>query len=203
MWGRLLKIATVLGGFVLLTAGACNKIVLDSSVSAAEGNDPTIILAGYGAKAQKGYLFVQLSEGSDTNGGVQLIVPKLDCARESCVRYQFFRKDGSFGPGGGIKKGFTATTIPLTSILGHAAPLVVQDEGEYSAVIQLYWKGGDGKEYSQLIDGFVRVNVLKKGYRPVGCNDPMIGWKVKAADACEVQFTSAGRSTVCGAGCAQ
>jgi hypothetical protein len=187
--------------FCLLGASRCANLVLDRSAYAAAAHDETVQLQGGGAASQKGYLFFQKKEGTPMTDTVTLIVPKNTCKRDSCARYQFFRKDGSQGFGAGIPRGENTAVIPLATIVGHDGVSAITDDGEYSAIVQLFYLGPDGNEYSTLMNGFVRLNVLSKGYDPVGCNDPSIAWRVKAADNCEAQFTTAGRSVACGTGC--
>jgi hypothetical protein len=68
-------------------------------------------------------------------------------------------------------------------------------------MLQMYYTGNDGKEYTVYANGFIRVNVLKAGYMPIGCNDPAVAWKVPVAKDCETQYTTSYRSAVCGTGC--
>lgn len=179
----------------------CSSIPTDTSAIAVEGNDQTIILQAPGGQSQKGYLFLQQNEGTLPSDVISLIVPKVTCKRDSCVRFKFFRKDGSAGFTAGIPKGDTRFNIKLSDIVGHSDGVSAQDEGEYSAVVQIYFLKDDGFEYSMLQNGFVRLNVLSKGYAPVGCNDPSVAWISRVKDQCEAQFTTAGRSAVCGSGC--
>lgn len=199
---RKFKALLIFGAFFcILGASRCANMVIDQSASAAEAHDDTVQLQGAGKVSQKGYLFFQKKEGTPLTDTVTLIVPKNTCKRDSCARYQFFRKDGSPGVGAGIPRGQSKATILLSDLVGHDGPSVPEDDGEYSGIIQLFYIAGDGEEYSMLLNGFVRLNVLSKGYDPVGCNDPSVAWRVRAGDNCEAQFTTAGRSAACGTGC--
>lgn len=187
--------------FACLGVSTCTQIPMDASVSAAEGNDYVVTLSGYGNKSTKGYLFVQANEKAASNGLVTLTFPNVKCKRDSCVRFQFFRKDGSAGYAGAIPNNQFQTSFPISSLIGHTDPIVSHDEGEYRVVAQVFYVGTDGTEYSMIGNGFVRLNVLSELYRPVACNDPNIAWKVKAADNCEAQYTTVYRAALCGSGC--
>jgi hypothetical protein len=187
--------------FLCMGVSQCAQIPIDRSVSAAEGNDYVVVLSGYGNKSTKGYLFAQTNEKASTDGVLTITFPKVSCKRDSCVRFQFFRKDGSSGYAGALKSGETSTTFKLSDIVGHTDPVVPTDEGEYRIVSQVFYLGTDGTEYSMIGNGFVRVNVLSELYRPVACDDPNIAWKVQTVDKCEAQFTSVFRSALCGGGC--
>lgn len=192
------KLGISLAPFLLMGASQCSSIPLDPSMSAALAGDKTIEFQGAGSKSKKGYLFVQKRDGAPVNEDLAFVLPDLDCKRESCVSFQFFRKDGTPGLSGGVKKGEKIHPFSLALVVGHDGVTLPSDEGEYSAVIRIYFTGPDGQEYSALQNGFVRLNVLAKGYVPLGCDDPNAAWKVSVDKDCEAQFTSAGRSVNCG-----
>jgi hypothetical protein len=197
-----IKAVAVMGAFLcMLGASRCSSLIIDRSANAAEAGDQTVQLQGGGKLSQKGYLFFQKKEGTPLTDTVTLLVPKNTCKRDSCARYQFFRKDGSQGAGAGIPKGSNTATVTLAELVGHDGPSLVTDDGEYSAIVQLFYIGRDGEEYSVLMNGFVRLNVLSKGYDPVGCDDPAVAFRLKVGDACQAQFTTAGRTVSCGTGC--
>lgn len=191
----------------LLAIGAkCGTLPMDHSVAAAPSNDQSIIFQGDNAVSQKGYLFIQKREGTPLLDRLSLIVPVTHCSKEmsSCARFQFFRKDGSPGVGGGIPKGEKSATILLSEIVGHTGNVTANDDGEYSAIIQFYYLGNDLENYSAVQNGFIRLNVLSADYAPIGCQDPAIAWRVQTApppNPCEAQFTTAGRAVACGKGC--
>lgn len=196
---KLLTLVAVV--FCTLGASRCAHLMVDRSASAATSRDDTVQLQGGGKVSQKGYLFFQKKEGTPLTDAITLLVPNNTCKRDSCARYIFFRKDGSQGVSAGIPRGQTKAIVSLADLVGHSGPSVASDDGEYSTIIQLFYIGQDGEEYSVLMNGFVRLNVLSKGYDPVGCNDPAIAWHVQAGDNCDAQFTTAGRSVSCGEGC--
>lgn len=185
----------------MLGASRCANIPMDRSVSAAEGNDYVVVLSGAGQHSTKGYLFAQVNEKTAVNGVYTLTFPATSCTRDSCIRYQFFRKDGSAGYAGAIPKGQTLAQVRLSDIVGHDGQVMRSDDGEYTLVAQVFYQGADGQEYSMIGNGFIRVNVLSELYRPVACGDPNIAWKVKTPDNCEAQYTTVFRSTVCGEAC--
>lgn len=193
--------AVIALALLCMGASQCTQIPFDRSVSAQEGNDYVVILSGFGNKSTKGYLFAQANEKATTQGVLTLTFPVVTCKRDSCVRFQFFRKDGSAGYAGALPQGQWSANLKLSDVVGHTDPVVSTDEGEYRVVAQVYYVGTDGTEYSMIGNGFVRLNVLSELYRPVACNDPNIAWKVKTGDNCEAQYTTVFRSALCGGVC--
>lgn len=192
--------------FLILCAATCAQIPIDPSAQAAASNDETVIFQGAGAKSQKGYLFIQKREGAPITETLTLITPALNCKKATCAKYQFFRKDGTPGASGGIPKSQTSTVLNLSDLIGHTGSVTAADDGEYSAVIQLFYTDSTNHEHSILMNGFVRLNILSSDYAPVGCGDPAIAWQVETAprpSPCVVQFTTAGRAVTCEAGCAE
>lgn len=183
---------------VFLGAGSCSSLVIDKAVSAVDGNDYTIVLGGFGATAQKGYLFAQLREGQSVDGAISLYFPATECKRESCAKYQFFRPDGSTGPAASIGKGFTSASLSVSELVGHADPITRNDEGEYPLWVIAYFTGPDAIEYSTVVRGFVRLNVLRADYRPLVCADPAKAYSVEIAKDCSAEYSTAGRSVICG-----
>lgn len=181
-----------------LGVGSCSSLVIDKAVSAVDGNDYTIVLGGFGQTASKGYLFAQLREGQDGTGLLSLYFPNTACKRESCVSYQVFHPDGSFGPSGSIPAGSVKDSLSLSGILGHEGPVTRDDEGEYGIKARVYLTGPDGIEYSAFAFGFLRLNVLRADYRPLACNDPARGWVSPINKECVAEFSTAMRSAVCG-----
>lgn len=188
-------------GALLMGVSNCGHFPIDQAVSAEKGNDYVVVLSGYGQASTKGYLFLQANEKAETNKPITMTLPNVVCKTDSCAHYQFFRKDGSAGHAGSIKKGQSQISFPLSEIVGHTGLLAADDEGEYSVVVQVLYTGADGQEYSMLGNGFVRVNVLSEAYRPISCGDPSVAWKVSAGVNCQAQFTSAFRTALCGKGC--
>lgn len=186
----------------LLTAATCQHLPQDQSAIASEANDPTVQFSGFGAVSKKGYLFIQVNEKAAVTGPIGLVVPKLNCDRDSCVRFQFFRKDGSSSDlAGGIPKNQTSVSFQLGDLVGHTGDVLMTDDGEYSCAMQFFYKGEDGIEHTMILSGFIRVNVVSAAYRAVECNSPSRAWKVKLNENCEAQFTTSGRSVACGEGC--
>lgn len=188
---------------LIFTLGAanCTTFPIDRAISAQGGNDYVAVLSGYGQASRKGYLFLQANERASVAQPITMTFPKVDCKRESCVRFQFFRKDGSAGYAGAVAKGQASVSFPLSAILGKETALDSTDEGEYSVISQVYFLAPDGQEYSMIGNGFVRVNVVSVNYRPLACNDPSVAWKSPAGPNCEAQYSTGFRTAVCGKGC--
>lgn len=190
-------------GLVLLTLGAaqCAHIPIDPAQAATLANDFTIVFQDAGTVSQKGYLFIQKRAGTLPDDALVVLVPKLNCKRAACARFQFFRKDGTPGFSGSIPAGSETLSFKLSDLVGHTTAVDATDEGEYSALSQLYYVGNDGQEYSTLMNGFIRLNILSKTYEPLSCGDPNTAFRLGVNATCEADFSTAGRSAVCGAGC--
>jgi hypothetical protein len=185
----------------LVWATSCTSLPIDPSVKAADANARTLILGGCGVKANSKYLYCEENEGNSTNESVNIFVPTTDCPRDSCSRYQFFRKNGSNGPAGSIPKDTGSASVSLSSILGHDGNISSPDDGEYGVLVQTFYIGPDGKEYSILAKGLVRVSVVGASYRPLACGDPNTAWSTDINNKCNAQFSTAYRSALCGSGC--
>lgn len=185
----------------ILMASSCQSVPIDPSVNAAEAGARTAIVGGCGSKGNSKYLYCEENQGNSLSEKVTIFVPLVDCNRDSCSRFQFFRKNGSNGPSGAIAKGKVSATITLSDITGHEGNVTAEDDGEYGVLIQTFYLGQDGQEFSMLAKGLVRVSVVSDSYRPMACNDPNTAWSSKIVDKCEAQFTTAYRSVICGSGC--
>lgn len=194
-------VAYIILGLMCIGISRCASFPFDQAVSAADGNDYTVIMSGYGTKSQKGYLFVQLKDTASIDLPVTLYFPPIQCDRESCIEYRFFRLDGSDGVTGGIPKGKESIEIPLNQILGHEGQANPNDDGEYGLSTRVYFKLADGRETSIKGNGFIRVNILGQDYHAIGCNDPNVAWHLKLSKNCEAQFTTRYRTALCGTDC--
>ena len=191
----------VLLGLLCIGVSRCSHFPFDQSVSAADGNDYTVILSGYGTTSQKGYLFIQLKDAASIEYPVTLHFPPVQCDRASCIEYRFYRLDGSDGVTGGVIKGKESIDIPLSQIVGHTGSANSNDEGEYGLSTRVYFKLADGSETSVKGNGFIRLNILAQDYHAVGCDDPSVAWHLKLAKNCIAQFTTKYRTALCGTGC--
>ncbi len=198
-----MKLMAFLAAIALLV-GACNSLPIDQSVNAAEAGARTVVLGGCGVKANSKYLYCEKNEGNALNDGINLFVPLVDCKRDSCTRVQFFRKDGSNGPSGSIPKGKMSMSLTLGDLVGDNSGdnrIKPAHDGEYGVLVQTFYTGNDGEEFSMLSKGLVRVSVVLPSYRPLACADPNVAWTARVGDKCEAQFSTAYRSAVCGEGC--
>lgn len=186
-------------GFVVGMA-SCTPLPADSGIGAAAGNDPTLVISGCGQAPHKGYLFCQVRERASPSASISLTVPKSSCSRAECTRVQFTRLDGSYGFAAGIPKNQGEIVVPLSTIVGSEGPITPAVDGEYQALVKVFYES-DGQEHVSVMKGFIRVNVLKAEYQPIGCNDPAVAWEVtKQTDAgkCTAQWTTLLRGAICG-----
>lgn len=183
--------------------GSCAPLAIDNSMSASDGFEPTLAMEGCGrAKINDGYLFCKLAEGGDPSlSPITLYYPKTECTRDSCIQFQILHLDGTFGYGMGLKSGETEAHFTLKDVLDSDETSLTQD-GEYLVMNRIYYKdpltGGD-KAVS--VYGFLRVNVMKKDYKALLCDDPSMGWETMARKTCKIQYSTKGRGAVCGLGC--
>ena len=175
-------------------------LAIDPSISATMGNDKTMVFQGMGRTAS-GYLFAQKADGTLPSDALTIIVPKLTCKRESCADIVCFRKDGSQGFHQGIKADQDRLNLKLSDIIGKETAVGIVDEGEYSCIADIYYVGSDDLEHSFFMNGFIRLNILSSDYEKLGCSSPAKAWAVNLGKNCSAEFSTAGRSVVCGEGC--
>ena len=196
------KLNRLLGSLALAFA-ACQSIPMDRSVSAAEGRDVTVTLEGCQEGPKNGYLFCRSQEGSGSGSLLTLTVPPLSCSddRTSCAQFQFFRKDGSTGYGGGIPKGQNHANFTVGQVIGTSDDIQEFHDGEYRVEVIAFFQDNDGMEHSRTGSGLVRVKVLRRDYVPALCDAPEIAWKVDLKKDCQAHITTQYRSAICGKGC--
>jgi hypothetical protein len=193
-------------GFIIgITMGvsSCSQIPIDKSVSAAQGNDPSVGLFGCGDDKVRNYVFCRLRENGNQSDEVTFVVPGVTCKRDNCVQIQIIKPDGSFGLTQGLAKGQTQIALPISDITQSNSSVTKAIDGEYRVLVRVYFTGPDGTEYQNVMIGFIRINVLSAAYIPMGCNDPMVAFEttISRKDVCKIQWSTALRSAICGKGC--
>lgn len=184
-------------GISWLAAG-CVNIPIDNAMAAERGNAATVVLCGLGEGCRKGMLFKQLNVGLGIGGTVTLKVPhKLNCDRDTCVRYQVFLPTGQHGIGGGIPKGESEVKLKLSDIVQSEVVTPEMDD-EWIIKIKIWFKDQDDQERSLFGWAFIRINVVSQEYEFLGCDDPAKAWDVKLGKECSAQYTTGFRSALCG-----
>jgi len=175
----------------------CQSIPMDKGMSAELGNSASVVLCGLGEECRIGMLFAQLPEGTPTNDEITLKIPKLDCGEKYCARYQVFNPNGMQGKSGGIPDKTQKVTLSLADLV-EADEISKSTEGEWLITVRMWFADNDGNEMSALGWSFVRINVLDKNYINIGCDDPVVAWRVGLPGGHEAQYTSKLRSALCG-----
>jgi len=193
---KLLSLCLLLSA-LSLGVSDCSTLI-DPAMSAAKGNDPTVVLRGCGNNIQDiGYVFCRVSDRSSGDQHITLIVPKVSCSRSSCAEFQVWLKDGTPGFSGGIPKGETDYELSLTDIINHGGEINLSDDGEYLVTVRLFFNV-DGNEMTTVSKGYVRLVVLTEGYSAAGCSSPHRVWKHKISNKCYLETTTGYRSAICG-----
>lgn len=181
-----------------LFASSCKEPrIFDLSVSAAEGNDVTVVLSGCGEGFHDGYLFCRVVEGLPADQIITINIPKVDCERDNCALLQFFTPEGQLGFAGGFKRGENEQKVPLSKIID-SEKISKEHDNEYRFRLDIRFKDADGYEHVIETKGLVRVWIKKEGYTSLACDDPETGWKGEMKKGCSAEWSTAGRTALCG-----
>lgn len=194
-----MKIKVSILFLVLLGVFGCDEHpeAFDLSMSAEKGGDITAVLGGCGGTFRSGYLFCRLREGALPTDKIVLKFPKIDCKRENCIEFRFFRKDGSVGHTQGIKARQTQAVVPLHKIVGTEQPLSMDEDGEYLLQVRAWFLDNAGYEHNMIGEGLIRVFIVREGYVVIGCNSPERGWEERVG-SCFIEHSTGYRTAVCG-----
>lgn len=174
---------------------------IDTAMSAREGRELTVLMRGCDGKLTKGYHYCSLPEGALPVREISLIFPPSDCWRNSCIEFQFLRRDGSLGYGGSVPAGEVEVRIPLSKIVGYELPLAKRHEGEFRVLANYWYRDREGLEKRAEIQGIVRLWIHEAGYTRLICGDPETGWELPVDNGCRAHFSTGGRTAFCGKGC--
>jgi hypothetical protein len=178
---------------------ACNEPdSFDLSMTALEGGDVTALFSGCGGSFRQGYLFCRYHEGAVPQNPIVIHVPKVDCKRDNCIEYRFFRKDGSVGYSAGIPAKQTRSEVPISAITG-AERQGMEHDGEYIVQVRVWFLDRHGYEHHMIGEGLVRIFIVREGYVVMGCQSPERGWAEKIGD-CSLEHSTGYRTALCG-GC--
>lgn len=192
----------IISAFLCLLA-ACAAVPIDSSMSADDGNDSTAFVSACGQPLRAGYVFCRAHAGSDPAAvQVTLVVPKVDCKYDACVEFRVIMRDGSLGYGGAIPKGQTQAVFTLKDVLGNEPAVMKAHDGEYLIAVRSF-AGLPGSPIEILIKhrAFLRLQVLDASYRTLACGDPVKAYGHAIGKDCDAEWSTAGRTALCGHGC--
>lgn len=184
-----------------LFAASCSGIPIDRAMSAEAGGDASVIFCGPDAKCHQHYVYVQLRATASPTDLIRLHVPGVNCSRVECVRWQIIDPSGSFGAGGGIKRGQTEADITIGQVIGSSSPIGAGADNEWRIKVDVYYNDSAGAEHLVTQHGLIRIEVLDAAYVPIGCNDPNVAWEapLDGAGKCKGQWTTQLRTALCGA----
>jgi len=186
--------------FLLLLAGCAGKQALniDSSMTAERGRELTLIFKGCDHGFTKGYLFCELENGTMPLKEISIFVPRTNCDRRSCVELHIVRPDGSFGFSFSIAQGGTNLSIPIEKIVGESFLIKRIFDGEYRVLARVFFKNEEGLEETVRLEGLIRIWIRENRYKPLACESPHLGWENYLSSKCSAEFTTSGRSVLCG-----
>jgi len=185
----------------LLTA-SCREYpkIFDMALSAQEANDLTVIFQGC-REMTNGYLFCRLREGTRPRDvPMAILLPRVECKRDSCAVVQFFMPDGSLGHSQSAPKKQNRILFSLEELLGHNEPLTLEHEAELQAAVQIWFMDRrGGLEYRMRADGLIRLWIVDAEHIRLSCNDPQTGW-FEDHNGCKAEYSTGFRTALCG-GC--
>lgn len=186
---------------LILTAATCGINQDTSAMSAYDGGQNTILFTGGGDGPRRGGLFVEVPEGADpTMVKIYITMPKLNCDRSSCASFDVIRKDSSIHPLGAIPKGEFDLSFTLAELTGLSKVVDRDYAGPWIVLGDVFVSASDG-EHREVMRGHIEVVVLKRGYVGLNCNGPDVAWSVQLWGGCSGQYTTKGRTALCGKGC--
>ncbi len=190
----------ILFSFPLLAA-SCDIKEDTSELTALEGGDLSVIMTTDGEDGpRKGLSHVYLLEGSPPQARVKLFVPGVHCERDNCVEATAVRKDGRMVPLGGVEEGESELVFSLAKLTALPDIVARDDGGPYRILVDVYQKIDGGDRLIKTV-GIVYITVLRKGYARLTCDSPNTAYTVKIKKKCDAQFSTKGRSSLCGGGC--
>jgi len=186
--------------FLLLLTGCAGKQALniDSSMTAERGRELTLIFKGCDHGFTKGYLFCELENGTMPLKEISIFVPRTNCDRRTCVELHIVRPDGSFGFSFSIPQGGTNLSIPIEKIVGESFLIKRIFDGEYRVLARVFFKNEEGLEETVRLEGLIRIWIRENRYKPLACESPHLGWENYLSSKCSAEFTTSGRSVLCG-----
>lgn len=184
--------------FFLVGCGGKKDLVFDRSISAEQGRDLSLIFKGCGSDFERSYLFCDLQEFTIPLAEVSIFLPRVDCSRRSCVELRILRPDGSFGYSISISRGNYHVGIPIQDVIGETYNIKRIHDGEYRVLAQVFFDDKEGIERSVRLEGLIRVWIRASKYQKMGCHSPHYAWQTDLSSKCEAQFSTSGRSALCG-----
>lgn len=192
---KVITLLSLLGS--VFTLATCGSIPMDTAMAAYEGRARTIVFSGFGITSVRGYLPLELAEGSRTTGRVFMLLPiQANCNREACVEWWIFKRGALVGQGGS-PRGTHTISVPLSDFTTSEF-LNPNDDTEYSVVLRVYYIDASGQERQRAMRGFVRIVLINPAYTHLECNSPMVAWIRTVSPTCQVHYSTAGRVALCG-----
>lgn len=185
--------------FFLFGCSAKAPLTLDPSMTSEQGRELALIFQGCGQPLSKGYLFCDLQNKTLPLSQVTLYFPRVECFADSCIELRIVRPSGSFDYSVNVPKGDRSISIPIEQIIGETNVIQRYHDGEYRVAAKVFFKDRDGFERSTIIEGIIRVWIRDERYQVMGCNSLYLGWNQKVGPECTIQYSTAGRSALCGA----
>jgi hypothetical protein len=187
--------------FLVLFLSGCggkSKLIFDSSTTSERGRDLSLIFRGCDQGLSRGYLFCPLQDQTLIMKEIEIFLPRVDCSRRSCVDLQVLNPDGSFGYAISVARGNHSIVVPVKDIIQDSGTVRRLHDGEYRLLATVFYDDDEKIERSVRIEGVIRMWVRENRYRVLSCNSTQTAWRQKIDDQCFMDWTTAGRSALCG-----
>ena len=165
-------------------------------MAAVEAGDFTALIEGCGNQLVPGYTYCRKQEGTATaDQKITLVAPATE-KKKVAATYKIFFPDGSPSLGGSFNPNSTRVDISWKD-LTRRATFEVNDRGFWGVLIEVNYVDNEGNSQRILVEGEIRMRVLKANYVPLNDvqDDPSYSWKWKH-NSLNVAMTTAGRTYV-------
>lgn len=188
-------------GLALLAFGLgvsrCASMV--DTVNANDGRALTLVMRGCGQPWTRGYVFCELEAKSTPSGFVEIALPTTKCPGGLCGEIEVFTKGGAVlrrnvGESGRVR-------LALTELLDHSDPVEIVPDDQEMLVIARFFYDGEFSDTQVILQGAVRVWITERGFYHLECGSRFRGGKIELLRRCRAEYTTGGRSAICGRGC--
>jgi hypothetical protein len=174
----------------LVLLSGCVSIVIDTSISAAEAGDFSLIISAC-ESVNRGGTYCRVVEGSEISSGAVLKVPKVGGAVIGGEVMVSFR---DLSPATFSIKDDTVD-IPFSEVLGPGKWDSRYHDGEMLVLARIQYKDNAGVTQEVKALGFIRIVVLKESYAGVlPIDSGFVAFQ--GTFKCVYQYTTAGRSAL-------
>ena len=168
----------------VMALSACKGILIDTTMSAAQAGDATIVMSSGGIPSQ-GFDVLRVEDGTKITSSWKIIIPvnKFMTGAELVIRYKDRKRTYALNG--------ASVSIPWKDIIGDDTWNIAHNGvAQVTAQIQYKTKTSDANFIDIL--GYTFIRVFGKGYLPLPTGSPYGAFKA----TCTVEYSSNGRSAV-------